>query len=48
MMFLPWRWCEILPLTPGQKHHLLSIDNGQIRLDLVKELIEEMTGQSHS
>jgi Lon protease-like protein len=42
------RWCEILPLTPGQKHHLLSIDNGQIRLDLVKELIEEMTGQSHS
>jgi Lon protease-like protein len=42
------RWCEILPLTPGQKHHLLSIDNAQIRLDLVKELIEEMTGQSHS
>jgi len=42
------RWCEILPLTPAQKHHLLSIDNAQIRLDLVKELIEEMTGQSQS
>ena len=42
------RWCEILPLTSAQKHHLLSIDNAQIRLDLVKELIEEMTGQSQS
>lgn len=40
------RWCEILPLTPAQKHHLLSVENPQIRLDLVKELIEEMTGQS--
>jgi Lon protease-like protein len=42
------RWCDILPLTPAQKHHLLSIENPRIRLDLVKELIEEMTGQNLS
>ncbi|MFM8462014.1 MAG: hypothetical protein ACKOAB_08130 [Polynucleobacter victoriensis] len=40
------RWCEILPLTPAQKHQLLGIENPHIRLDLIKELIEEMTGQS--
>ena len=40
------RWCEILPLTAAQKHHLLGIENPHIRLDLIKELIEEMTGQS--
>jgi Lon protease-like protein len=42
------RWCDILPLTPAQKHHLLSIENPRIRLDLIKELIEEMTGQNLS
>ena len=36
------RWAELLPLTPGQRQHLLSMENPRLRLDLVSELLEEM------
>jgi Lon protease-like protein len=35
------RWAELLPLTSGQKEHLLGIDNPRLRLDLVTEILEE-------
>jgi Lon protease-like protein len=36
------RWSELLPLPPGQKEHLLGLDNPRLRLDLVSELLQEM------
>lgn len=35
------RWCELLPLSVEQKLHLLALDNPRIRLDLVKDLLDE-------
>jgi len=36
------RWCELLPLTAGQREHLLGLANPRLRLDLVFDLLEEM------
>ncbi|MEI7531519.1 MAG: LON peptidase substrate-binding domain-containing protein [Betaproteobacteria bacterium] len=36
------RWSELLPLTPGQKGHLLGIENPRIRLDLICDFLEEL------
>jgi hypothetical protein len=36
------RWCEMLPLPPEQKVHLLAMDNPRLRLDLVCEILEEL------
>lgn len=36
------RWCEMLPLPPEQKVHLLAMDNPRLRLDLVYEILEEL------
>jgi Lon protease-like protein len=35
------RWCELLPLTKPQKHHLLMLDNPLIRLELMHDLLDE-------
>jgi Lon protease-like protein len=35
------RWCELLPLTMAQKHHLLMLDNPLIRLELMHDLLDE-------
>jgi Lon protease-like protein len=35
------RWCELLPLTKTQKHHLLMLDNPLIRLELMHDLLDE-------
>jgi Lon protease-like protein len=36
------RWCELLPLTAGQREHLLALANPRLRLDLVFDVLEEM------
>ena len=36
------RWCELLPLTAGQREHLLGLANPRLRLDLVFDLLEEI------
>lgn len=36
------RWCEMLPLPPEQKVHLLAMDDPRLRLDLVQEILEEL------
>ena len=36
------RWCEIMPISAAQKNHLLSIDHALIRLELAKELLEQL------
>jgi len=36
------RWCEIMPISAAQKNHLLSIDHPLIRLELAKELLEQL------
>jgi Lon protease-like protein len=35
------RWCELLPLTKPQKHHLLMLDNPLIPLELMHDLLDE-------
>lgn len=35
------RWCELLPLTMGQKHGMLMLDNPLIRLELMHDLLDE-------
>jgi Lon protease-like protein len=35
------RWAELLPLTLGQKDHLLGVENPRLRLDLITEILEE-------
>jgi Lon protease-like protein len=35
------RWCELLPLTMAQKHHLLMLDNPLIRLELMHDVLDE-------
>lgn len=36
------RWCEMLPLPPEQKVHLLAMDSPRLRLDLIQEILEEL------
>jgi len=36
------RWCELLPLSAGQKEHLLGLSNPRLRLDLVFDFLEDM------
>ncbi len=36
------RWAELLPLNPGQKEHLLGVENPRLRLDLILDLLEEL------
>jgi hypothetical protein len=36
------RWCEILPLSAGQREHLLGLANPRLRLDLVVDILEEI------
>ena len=36
------RWCELLPLSAGQKEHLLGVSNPRLRLDLVLDVLDEM------
>jgi uncharacterized protein len=36
------RWCELLPLSAGQREHLLGLANPRLRLDLVFDVLEEM------
>jgi Lon protease-like protein len=36
------RWCEILPMTAGQREHLLGLANPRLRLDLVVDFLEEI------
>ena len=36
------RWCELLPLSAGQREHLLGLANPRLRLDLVNDLLEDM------
>ncbi len=36
------RWCEILPLSAGQREHLLGLENPRLRLDLVFDILEEI------
>ncbi len=36
------RWCELLPLSPGQREHLLGLANPRLRLDLVFDILDDM------
>jgi Lon protease-like protein len=36
------RWCELLPLSAGQREHLLGLANPRLRLDLVFDVLDEM------
>jgi len=36
------RWCEILPMSAGQREHLLGLANPRLRLDLVVDILEEI------
>lgn len=36
------RWCELLPLSAGQREHLLSLANPRLRLDLVFDVLEDI------
>jgi Lon protease-like protein len=36
------RWCELLPLSAGQREQLLGMGNPRLRLDLVFDVLEEM------
>jgi Lon protease-like protein len=36
------RWCELLPLSAGQREHLLGLANPRLRLDLIFDVLEEM------
>jgi len=36
------RWCELLPLSAGQREQLLGMGNPRLRLDLVCDVLEEM------
>ena len=34
------RWCDLLPMSLGQKHRLMTLDNPLLRLELVSDLLE--------
>ena len=36
------RWCELLPLKPEQKHHLMALDSPVLRLELVADALGQM------
>ncbi len=35
------RWCELLPMTPAHKHLLMALDNPLVRLELVRDFLEQ-------
>jgi len=34
------RWCDLLPMSLAQKHHLMTLDSPLVRLELVSDLLE--------
>jgi uncharacterized protein len=36
------RWCELLPMSAGQREHLLGLANPRLRLDLVFDILDDM------